>query len=192
MRGMPDLNYPAFNATEAALKKLGLEVFNPANLPADTPVADALRDDYTILMGCDSIAFIPHWEGSDGARTEYMIARSLGLRVMLMANDLQSVAFEGTFAEFSEAGHTPVDDEAWRLVYGDRGQSYGNPTGDFGRTAQMWTALLDNKVEVNALDVAKLMVSLKLSRLVHKPTHRDSIIDIVGYALCMQRIIKDQ
>lgn len=193
MRGLPGLNFAAFHKAEATLKELGFaEISNPATLPESTPVHDALRTDYAELMACQSIAFLPDWEGSEGARTEYMIARSLDLRVMLMSEDLQSVAFEGDFAEFSEAGHTPIDDEAWRLVYGDRGQSYGNPTGDFSRTVKMWSEILGSTLEITPLQMAQCMIALKLSRLTHKPQHRDSWTDIIGYALCAQRIIKDQ
>lgn len=197
MRGIPDLNYPAFNKAAKTLRDRGLQVINPAELSGpEDDTETAIREDFMCLaVHATAIAFIPGWHGSEGARAEYLMARTLGLGAMVMSTDLESVAWEGSFSEMSDGHMTPIDDEAWRLVWGDRGQSYGNPSGDFTRTAEMWSQLLgdpDVDLELGPLDIARSMIALKLSRLTHKPTHWDSITDIIGYALCMARIIRDE
>lgn len=191
MRGCPDLNYPAFNAAAETLRGLGYEVINPAELSdPEAATEEAIRRDFVELAKrATMIAFLPGWQGSEGARAEYATARTLRLPPMLLNETLDGVTWYPGFDEMSEAHATPIDDEAWRLVYGDRGQSYGNPTGDFGRTAGMWSELFGE--ELKPLDVAKAMIALKLSRLKHKPDHWDSWADIIGYALCAWRIIQN-
>lgn len=69
--------------------------------------------------------------------------------------------------------------EADRLINGDRLQTYGTPGESFWRIANLWTSYLGHKI--NPLDVANMMVLMKVSRT--KGTyHRDSYVDIAGYA----------
>lgn len=86
--------------------------------------------------------------------------------------------------------HT-IADEAKELVYGAREQAYGHPYDDFSRTAELWNALFHDKLNVldgfTAMDVAAAMRMVKESRLQATPEHRDSLVDIVGYALAQER-----
>jgi hypothetical protein len=69
--------------------------------------------------------------------------------------------------------------EAERLINGDRQQTYGSASESFDRIAKLWGSYLGS--EVTGLDVANLMILLKVSRT--KGTfHRDSYVDIGGYA----------
>lgn len=70
--------------------------------------------------------------------------------------------------------------EAERLVHGDRNTSYGHPLQDFSRTAGIWSAILG--IPVTAEQVALCMIGVKISRLCQTPGHRDSIVDLAGYA----------
>ncbi len=80
-------------------------------------------------------------------------------------------------------------EEAQRLVTGDRGEAYGHPYDDYGRTAAIWTALLADKLlpgaEITPQDAIRCMIAVKLSRDVNAPK-RDNRTDIAGYALCLQ------
>ena len=69
--------------------------------------------------------------------------------------------------------------EANEITHGKRNEDYGSPLDHFTRTAKMWGAILG--CEVNATDVPKCMIALKLSRQCHSPM-RDNLIDICGYA----------
>ena len=82
----------------------------------------------------------------------------------------------------SAANREAVLAAALAAVNGERNQSYDEPEDNFGRTAQLWSAYLT--VEVTAIDVAVLMVLLKVARLMHTPGHVDSWVDIAGYAAC--------
>ncbi len=79
-----------------------------------------------------------------------------------------------------------IADEAKRIVTGARRTKYGTPENNFERIARLWTAHLKNTgrdVEIVAGDVSLLMILMKVARLAETPDHRDSFVDVVGYAL---------
>ena len=54
----------------------------------------------------------------------------------------------------------------------------------------MWTAYLNARKdisEVNAKDVAALMMLVKVARFANDPEHRDNLVDICGYAALVER-----
>jgi len=73
-----------------------------------------------------------------------------------------------------------VCQEADRLVSTDRQDVYGHPLDDFGKTARIWSAILG--CDVTEEQVALCMIGVKVSRLCNTPDHRDSLVDIAGYA----------
>ena len=79
--------------------------------------------------------------------------------------------------------------EAQRLVYGERQQSYGHPLDDFTRTAQMWSAILGWKV--TAEQVGMCMCAVKISRQCNKPK-RDNLTDLAGYAATVQMVVEER
>jgi hypothetical protein len=83
--------------------------------------------------------------------------------------------------------------EAEKIVTQDRNKSYGEPDEDFKRIAAIASAMgfcIDDGGRDGTLrplrsdDVAKFMIALKLARLMWMPDHRDSWLDIAGYAAC--------
>jgi hypothetical protein len=46
--------------------------------------------------------------------------------------------------------------------------------------AARWSLTLDHPV--TPAQVMLCMIDLKLTRLAHDPTHRDSLVDVIGYA----------
>jgi len=70
--------------------------------------------------------------------------------------------------------------KAQELIHGARNADYGHPLDDFSRTAQMWSAIAG--VKITAEKVALMMACLKISRLCNSPDHKDSIVDLAGYA----------
>lgn len=87
MSGLPDLNFPAFNAEAARLRHLGYTVVNPADINTDS--ADwhqCLRADIRAMMDCDTLALLGGWQQSVGAHLELHIAHRVGLHVVMAAD----------------------------------------------------------------------------------------------------------
>lgn len=78
--------------------------------------------------------------------------------------------------------------EADRLTSGDRNKAYGAPLDDYTCTAALFTALLQHAGKLKQNETIEpelaqvLMIAVKLSRLSGNLTHRDSLVDIAGYA----------
>lgn len=186
MRGYPDHNYPAFNEAADVLRDYGYEVVNPAdNFQGRTDLDQTtyLRVDVGVMAEkCNAIFFLPGWQNSAGARLEWMVAQGLGFRVV-------NTDIEG---DTTDVG-TPVEFEASTIVRnGLRQQNYGHPNQDFQRTAGMWTAFLAHKLKpgesITMEEMALMMGQLKMSRLASTPGHHDSIVDLIGYAVCYDRL----
>lgn len=83
--------------------------------------------------------------------------------------------------------------EAHAIIYGDREKTYGHPAKNLNTIASMWNSYLlargneDGGVEINAKDVAALMMLVKVARFANDPTHRDNLVDICGYAALIER-----
>ena len=77
--------------------------------------------------------------------------------------------------------------EANRIIYGDREKTYGSPSKNLLRIAEMWNAYLGEGSGLTAQDVCVMMILLKSARLANTPGHRDSIVDICGYAALIER-----
>ena len=91
MTGLPDLNFPAFHAEAARLRGLGYEVVNPAEISVDPAKgwAECMRADIAQLVTCDVISLLPGHEGSRGAKLELHIAKEIGIRVVMPAQETQ-------------------------------------------------------------------------------------------------------
>jgi len=195
MTGLPEHNFPAFDAAARRLEKDGWEVVNPAdNFGGLTslPRASYLRIDMALLLQCDALALLPSWEDSVGARLEYLLARELELPIF-DATTSEPIAelpiasvIVGSVAKVRPAGSREgILNEAARLTAGTRHSDYGHPRDDFARTAQMWTGILAEKLrprcEITAMDVPLCMIAVKLARQAHRHK-RDNLVDVAGYA----------
>lgn len=85
MTGYAELNFPAFRTEAAALRSVGLEVINPAEINVDPSAgwSACMRADIAQLVTCDRIHLLPGWSRSKGASLEHHIGRALGLLVTL-------------------------------------------------------------------------------------------------------------
>lgn len=104
MRGIPDFNFPAFDAAAAYLRSHGHEVFNPAekdrehdpigktwkSKTGDIKAAEsagfdrrkAIRADLDYIIDhAEAIALLPGWEASKGAQAELWLGKFLDLNV---------------------------------------------------------------------------------------------------------------
>lgn len=86
--------------------------------------------------------------------------------------------------------------EAHEIIYGDREKTYGHPSKNLNSIAVMWNAYMKalpkDLNELNAKDVAAMMILVKVARLANDPSHRDSIVDIAGYAALIERCDENQ
>lgn len=94
MTGFARFNFDAFDDMAASLAHAGYVVISPADLsrahgvdpdgPEDQctehDYAMFMRTDIAALMQADFLVALPGWERSSGARTELMVARSIGLQ----------------------------------------------------------------------------------------------------------------
>lgn len=80
-----------------------------------------------------------------------------------------------------------IENEASALVRdGERERKYGPPGKDWERTAGMWSSLLG--VKITAQQAMLMMICVKLSRLMETPEHHDSMVDVIGYMICYDRL----
>lgn len=82
-----------------------------------------------------------------------------------------------------------VMEEAESLIYGDREQDYGSATQNFINISKMWSVILSK--EVTTGQVIQCMIALKQCRLLNQPDHRDSWVDICGYAGVWEKVKKN-
>lgn len=109
MSGIPEFNFPAFNAAAAKLREGGHHVFNPAERDIERhngvdiskgnstgsqeeaakqhgfSLREALADDTAwICKEANTIAMLPGWENSKGARAEWHLSLALGHEVIYL------------------------------------------------------------------------------------------------------------
>lgn len=108
MRGIPEFNFPAFNAATVKLRADGHEVFNPAEKDNERHGTDISKGNTTgcekvatqqhgfnlrealgidlawICAEADAVALLPGWQKSKGATAEHATAEALGLQVILL------------------------------------------------------------------------------------------------------------
>lgn len=165
------------------------------------------------LLLCDGIVMLPGWRASRGATLEYQVACGLGLAIdEYIGEDGDETAHlrwagEGVFEELPEAPQKieapeveSILAEADRLVSTDRQAAYGHPLDNFDMIARRWQTHLDNNadnnvrpVDLTAEDVAIMMMDLKMARLESgQVDHRDSQVDIAGYAKCFHLIREER
>lgn len=85
-----------------------------------------------------------------------------------------------------------VLDTASRCINGERAGDYGPAIENFSRIAAMWTALSPNRQAFTPHDVALFMSCVKLARLVNTPGHKDSLVDLCGYAALGAQVFQDR
>lgn len=82
-------------------------------------------------------------------------------------------------------------DAAEKCVCNDRQDQYGKPEDSFSAIADLWTAYLDIGREITPVDVAQMMILLKVGRAKENPKHQDNWVDMAGYAACAGEIAAD-
>ena len=200
MTGQPGNNYDLFNEVEADLKDAALKgdkVINPArNFDGEKgrPRSEYMQLDIKHVLDSDVIILLPGWEKSEGAKREVAVAMSCNKRF----EEARDGEFGWTYhvidapSEHADSPRVQSLQRAIGYISGDRNASYGPPTQDFKRTADLWTAFGFRFVghadappqDLEAHHIAIAMILLKASRLAWQPGRPDSWDDISGYAAC--------
>lgn len=87
MSGLPDFNYPAFNAAEGKLAVAGHYPLNPARSEELNTTGKSqhwvwyMRHALRMVADADGVALLPGWENSRGAALENHVASALGLDI---------------------------------------------------------------------------------------------------------------
>ena len=98
MAGVPESNYPAFNAAAAQLRANGWMVENPVDIGAEFGPPEAIQADRRLLArveqaerdvipDCDAIYLLRGWQRSAGARGELAVALKYDLEIFLQSED---------------------------------------------------------------------------------------------------------
>lgn len=86
--------------------------------------------------------------------------------------------------------------EADALINGQRQQDYGDKLENFSQIAMLWQGTLARKlapgVSITPEDVALCMMQVKIARLAKSPDHRDSVMDVAGYAGCYDKFNEER
>lgn len=152
MRGIPQFNFPAFDAAAARLRDAGFDVCNPAERDrlrhgaevCDSPTGDladiahtgfdlreALAWDLSWIAGnATGVALLPGWESSKGATAEVSLATALGLESKFVWEWL---------GEPPPAGFDPPQDGEVRTVSSTGGEKGVKPARfDLIPAAPLW------------------------------------------------------
>jgi len=71
-------------------------------------------------------------------------------------------------------------------VLAARAETYGPATTSMRAIAARWSITLDRTV--TPAQVVLCMIDLKMVRLAHDPAHRDSLVDVIGYAALLPEV----
>jgi hypothetical protein len=74
-------------------------------------------------------------------------------------------------------------------VLAQRRHDYGPPAEHFRQVARRWSVTLGTTVSPE--HVVLCLLDLKVARLAHDPTHRDSLVDLIGYSVVLHELVHD-
>lgn len=88
-----------------------------------------------------------------------------------------------------DTARSRILNEAMEITHKDRNSNYGNPEDNFQHIANLWNDYLrvrrPQAAVLDSRDVAVMNMLIKVARLGNNPQHRDSVVDIAGYAACL-------
>jgi hypothetical protein len=87
-------------------------------------------------------------------------------------------------------------EEAQQIINGVREQTHGPKERSFNVIADLWETYLENRKEpssgIHAIDVAWMMVLLKMARSMHGQPSRDHFVDAAGYIAIAAELSRDE
>lgn len=115
----------------------------------------------------------------------------IALAAIVAANPEEAVAFleaELNKPQKAMEAPRPLLYKAADIIAGARQSDYGACLQNFSQIAMLFQGTLATKLikgaQITPEDVAMLMIQVKIARLAKNPDHKDSILDVAGYAGC--------
>ena len=97
-------------------------------------------------------------------------------------------AVETTETSLATPTRSLILDVARQIVCADRDETYGSAEDNFGIIAELWKPYLKGRGiaadNLTSMDVAILMIQLKVARVATGKFKLDNFVDICGYAAC--------
>jgi hypothetical protein len=178
--GVPNQNEPRLKALEKAWTEQGWDVISPARSFGLKNNPDELtlhRHSIAELAKCDAAAVL-----SEIKSRPYSFGwKEIDIAIEIFKIPVYDADFPTRIIPFTET----VAGEADRLVYSEKEDTYGRPDIFFEKVARVWQEYTRSPIRPS--DVAAMMVMFKLQRLRYNPTHRDTYVDIIGYAIAGAR-----
>lgn len=154
---------PTALTTDASLKTTTASEYSmPRSTPSLLPMGYE-EDDYTSTMR--------------EATLRELLARAENARKSSQQQELSG----------SQAGSKTVLQEANDAVFGPRQHYYGHPRENYKRISDLWSVIVGTTITPEQTGL--MMIALKISRLMETPGHRDSYVDIAGYAEATARAV---
>jgi len=90
MTGIPEYNFPLFRCVTERYRRFGHHVISPHEDVTDTtlPWEFYMRRALRLLAECDTIVLLPNWHQSTGAKLEFQIADTLGMKIIFFSEHL--------------------------------------------------------------------------------------------------------
>ena len=187
MTGLPEFNFPAFQAAAADLRERGLEVFSPAEKDLEdgfdpkkdkaAPLARYMQDDLAAVCASDGVVCLPGWQSSKGVRLETMVAHYLDIPVVAYP-DLNPVRHPSS-ARF----HSLLQQAGF--LHDQKQADYGSDSDPFAnvRASEEWgiPAWVGALVRLN--DKVQRLKAFARKGSLQNEAAEDSMIDIAVYAL---------
>jgi len=133
------------------------------------------KQDDAVMSACDALAVLelPGWDSSVGVQHEAQCFEEAGKPVYCIKWHDTPVKRE------------TVLEEAQRITTGDRDADYGHPAEHWKRTTGAINAIYGTSFEPR--DWGYMMQIDKMARDQNRPK-RDNLVDICGYARCIERV----
>lgn len=123
------------------------------------------------------------------------VQRKAGHKMAVVKRNTKKAKPQPTNCGAEHTPHKTMLQQADELISGDRQQDYGDKLANFVQIAMGMQAVLARKllpgVVITATDVGLLMLQVKIARLAHMPLHADSLLDVAGYAGCIEKLLSE-
>lgn len=83
-----------------------------------------------------------------------------------------------------------ISQKAEELVNIDRQNVYGHPFDDFSRVEILTKVIMESDLDPK-IKHPLYMIQVKIARLIETPDHKDSLVDIPGYATTLDMILDE-